>query len=220
MLTLIVALTIPVYIAISLVITPPLRAQLDEKFRRGAENQAFLVETVTGIGTLKSMAVEPQMRDKWEKLFSGYTQTGFKVAILSNWGSHLIQVISKLTTVGILFFGAKAVIAGDLTVGSLVAFNMLAGRVAQPILRLSQLWQDFQQAGISLSRLGDILNTPTERGCSPNRSTPRQMYGAIAFEQVSFRYRPDGPMVLQNLDMKINISLSVKNVIVKRRTRL
>ncbi|MEM9574909.1 MAG: ABC transporter transmembrane domain-containing protein, partial [Pseudomonadota bacterium] len=128
-LTLIVALTIPIYVLISVFITPPLRARLDEKFRRGAENQAFLVETVTGIGTLKSMAVEPQMRDKWEKLFSGYTQTGFKVAILSNWGSHLIQAVSKLTTVAILFFGAKAVIAGTFTVGSLVAFNMLAGRV-------------------------------------------------------------------------------------------
>jgi len=139
-LTLIVALTIPIYVMISLFITPPLRARLDEKFRRGAENQAFLVETVTGIGTLKSMAVEPQMRDKWEKLFSGYTQTGFRVAILSNWGSHLIQAVSKLTTVAILFFGAKAVIAGTFTVGPLVAFNMLAGRVAQPILRLSQLW--------------------------------------------------------------------------------
>ncbi|VAW02293.1 ABC transporter, permease protein, partial [hydrothermal vent metagenome] len=171
MLTLIVALSIPIYVVISLVITPPLRARLDEKFRRGAENQAFLVESVTGIGTLKSMAVEPQMRDKWEKQFAGYTQTGFKVAVLSNWGSHLIQVVSKLTTVAILFFGAKAVIAGDLTVGALVAFNMLAGRVAQPILRLSQLWQDFQQVRISVDRLGDVLNAPAEPEHNPNRAS-------------------------------------------------
>lgn len=204
LLTLIVALTIPIYITISLFITPPLRAQLDEKFRRGAENQAFLVETVTGIGTLKSMAVEPQMRDKWEKLFSGYTQTGFKVAILSNWGSHLIQVVSKLTTVAILFFGAKAVIAGTFTVGSLVAFNMLAGRVAQPILRLSQLWQDFQQVRISVDRLGDVLNAPAEPEYNPNRASLPSVKGRVAFDQVRFRYRPDAPEALRGVSLDVN----------------
>lgn len=203
LLTLIVALTIPIYIAISLFITPPLRARLDEKFQRGAENQAFLVETVTGIGTLKSMAVEPQMRDKWEKLFSGYTQTGFKVAILSNWGSHLIQVVSKLTTVAILFFGAKAVIAGTLTVGSLVAFNMLAGRVAQPILRLSQLWQDFQQVRISVDRLGDVLNAPAEPEHNPNRASLPPISGRVEFDKVRFRYRPDAPEALRGVSLEI-----------------
>lgn len=203
LLTLIVALTIPIYIAISLVITPPLRARLDEKFRQGAENQAFLVETVTGIGTLKSMAVEPQMRDKWEKLFSGYTQTGFKVAILSNWGSHLIQIVSKLTTVAILFFGAKAVIAGTFTVGSLVAFNMLAGRVAQPILRLSQLWQDFQQVRISVDRLGDVLNSPAEPEYNPNRASLPPIKGRVEFDKVRFRYRPDAPEALRGVSLDV-----------------
>lgn len=202
-LTLIVALTIPLYIAISLLITPPLRARLDEKFRRSAENQAFLVETVTGIGTLKSMAVEPQMRDKWEKLFSGYAQTGFKVTVLSNWGSHLIQIVSKLTTVAILYFGAKAVIAGAFTVGSLVAFNMLAGRVAQPVLRLSQLWQDFQQVRISVDRLGDVLNASAEPEYNPNRSSLPPIKGRIDFDQVRFRYRADAPEALRGVSLKI-----------------
>lgn len=203
MLTLIVALTIPIYIAISLFITPPLRARLEEKFQRGAENQAFLVETVTGIATLKSMAMEPQMRDKWEKQFAGYTQTGFQVAVLSNWGSHLIQVVSKLTTVAILFFGAKAVIAGDLTVGSLVAFNMLAGRVAQPILRLSQLWQDFQQVRISVDRLGDVLNSPAEPEHNPNRASLPAISGRVEFDKVRFRYRPDAPEALRGVSLEV-----------------
>jgi len=203
LLTLIVALTIPIYITISLFITPPLRARLDEKFRRGAENQAFLVETITGIGTLKSMAVEPMMRDKWEKLFSGYTQTGFKVEVLSNWGTHLIQVVSKLTTVAILYFGAKAVIAGTFTVGSLVAFNMLAGRVAQPILRLSQLWQDFQQVRISVDRLGDVLNAPAEPEYNPNRASLPPISGRIEFDKVRFRYRPDAPEALRGVDLDV-----------------
>lgn len=203
MLTLIVALTIPVYALISVFITPPLRARLDEKFKRGAENQAFLVETVTGIGTLKSMAVEPRMRDRWEKQFAGYIDTGFDVTILSNWGSHLIQLVSKLTTVGILFFGAQAVINGELTVGALVAFNMLAGRVAQPILRLSQLWQDFQQVRISVDRLGDILNAPAEPEHNPNRASLPPIKGEIAFDKVRFRYRADAPEALRGVSLDV-----------------
>jgi subfamily B ATP-binding cassette protein HlyB/CyaB len=203
LLTLIVALTIPIYVAISVLITPSLRARLDEKFRRGAENQSFLVETVTGIGTLKAMAVEPRMRDRWEKQFAGYIQTGWDVTVLSNWGSHLIQLVSKLTTVAILFFGAQAVIAGDLSVGSLVAFNMLAGRVAQPILRLSQLWQDFQQVRISVDRLGDILNSPAEPEHNPNRATLPPIKGRVEFDKVRFRYRPDAPEALRGVSLNI-----------------
>jgi ATP-binding cassette, subfamily B, bacterial HlyB/CyaB len=179
LLTVIVLVSIPLYIAISVVISPSLREMLEEKFRRGAESQSFLVESVTGIGTLKAMAVEPQMRDRWEKLFSGYTSIGFDVAKLANWGSHLIQLVSKLTTVAILYFGAKAVIAGDLTVGSLVAFNMLSGRVAAPILRLSQLWQDFQQVRISVERLGDVLNAPAEPEHNPGRASLPPIRGAV-----------------------------------------
>jgi subfamily B ATP-binding cassette protein HlyB/CyaB len=203
MLTLIVALSIPVYAAISIAITPTLRARLDEKFKRGAENQAFLVESVTGIGTLKAMAVEPQMRSKWEKQFAGYTNTGFAVATLANWGSHLIQIVSKLTTVAILYFGAKAVIAGDLSVGALVAFNMLSGRVAQPILRLSQLWQDFQQVRISVDRLGDVLNTPAEPEHNPNRASLPPIRGKVEFDKVRFRYRPDAPEALRGVSLAI-----------------
>jgi subfamily B ATP-binding cassette protein HlyB/CyaB len=203
MLTLIVLLSIPIYAAISIFITPPLRARLDEKFRRGAENQAFLVESVTGIGTLKAMAVEPQMREQWERQFSGYTQTGFAVTKLANWGSHLIQLVSKLTTVAILFFGAKAVIAGDLSVGSLVAFNMLSGRVAAPILRLSQLWQDFQQVKISVDRLGDVLNAPAEPEHNPNRASLPAIRGRIQFEKIRFRYRPDAAEALRGVTLQI-----------------
>lgn len=203
LLTLVVGLTIPIYVMISVLITPSLRERLDEKFKRGAENQAFLVETITGIGTLKAMAVEPRMRDKWEKQFSGYVKTGFDVTVLSNWGSHLIQGISKLTTVAILFFGAKAVIAGSLTVGALVAFNMLAGRVAQPILRLSQLWQDFQQVRISVDRLGDILNSPAEPEHNPGRASLPPVKGEVEFDKVRFRYRPDAPEALRGVSLTI-----------------
>lgn len=202
-LTLIVLISIPLYVLISVFVSPVLRERLEEKFRRGAENQAFLVESVTGIGTLKSMAVEPQMRDRWEKLFSGYTNVGFDVAKIANWGSHSIQIVSKLTTVAILYFGAQAVIAGELTVGSLVAFNMLAGRVSAPILRLSQLWQDFQQVRISVDRLGDVLNSPAEPEYNPNRASLPPIAGEVTFDKVRFRYRPDAPEALRGVSLDI-----------------
>ena len=203
LLTLIVVISIPLYVAISMAISPVLRDGLEEKFRRGAENQSFLVESVTGIGTLKAMAVEPQMRDRWEKLFSAYTTTGFSVAKLANVGSHLIQLVSKLTTVAILYFGAKQVIAGELSVGSLVAFNMLSGRVAAPILRLSQLWQDFQQMRISVDRLGDVLNAPAEPEYNPGRASLPAIRGHIAFDKVRFRYRPDAPEALRGVSLDV-----------------
>ncbi|PQA87544.1 type I secretion system permease/ATPase [Hyphococcus luteus] len=202
-LTLIVAASLPFYILISVFITPPLRARLDEKFKRGAENQAFLVESVVGVETLKAMAVEPQMKRQWEEKLAGYVGSSFSANMLGNWGSQSVQLVNKLTIAATLYFGAKLAINGDITIGQLVAFNMLAGRVAMPILRLAQLWQDFQQMRISVARLGDVLNTPAEPSHNPNRTNLGEIKGDIRFEQVTFRYRPDGPEVLR----RVNFSL-------------
>ncbi len=202
-LLIIVLVSLPLYILVSALITPPLRRRLDEKFQRGAENQAFLVESVTGVETLKAMAVEPQMQRKWEQQVAGYVATSFQANMLGNWGSQSVQLINKLTTAAILFFGATLAIAGTITVGQLVAFNMLASRVSQPVLRLAQLWQDFQQARISVQRLGDILNTPTEPQAQAGRSNLPAVRGAIEFDKITFRYRPDGREVLRDLSLSI-----------------
>lgn len=204
LLTWIVIGSIPFYLLISVLVSKPLRQRLEEKFSRGAENQAFLVESVTGVQTLKSMAVEPQMQRRWEDKLAGYVESGFKASMLGNVGSQSVQLVSKLTTAITLFMGAKLVMAGALTVGQLVAFNMLAGRVAGPVLRLAQLWQDFQQARISLERLGDILNAPVETQSGPGRATLPDIKGKIEFDQVTFRYRPDGREVLRRIDLTIN----------------
>jgi subfamily B ATP-binding cassette protein HlyB/CyaB len=202
-LTVIVLVSLPIYAAISIALTPLFRARVEEKFKRGAENQAFLVETVTGIETLKAMAVEPQMQRRWEEQLAGYVGSSFRVANLGNYASQSIQLVSKLATAGILYFGAKAVIAGDLTVGELVAFNMLASRVSQPVLRLAQVWQDFHQVRQSIQRLGDILNTPPEPSATPGRGALPTVKGAIRFDHVKFRYRIDGPEVLRGVEIDI-----------------
>ena len=203
LLTWIVVAAFPFYIGISAGLTPLFRRRLDEKFQRGAENQAFLVESVTGVETLKSMAVEPQMQRRWEEQLAGYVAASFRVLSLGNTASQVVQLVSKLVTAGVLFFGAKLVIDGDLTVGELVAFNMLSGRVSAPVLRLAQLWQDFHQARLSVARLGDILNTPAEPAYDPARSALPAIRGHVAFEHITFRYRIDGPEVLRDVNLDV-----------------
>ena len=193
----------PFYIALSAAATPVFRRRLDEKFNRGAENQAFLVESLTGVETLKAMAVEPQMQRRWEEQLAGYVRASFGVLSLGNWANQAVQLINKLVTALTLYFGAYLVIEGRLTVGELVAFNMLAARVAQPVLRLAQLWQDFHQARLSIARLGDILNAHPEPVYAPGRATLPAIRGAISFEHVTFRYRLDGPAALHDVDFRI-----------------
>ncbi|MEH6544569.1 MAG: type I secretion system permease/ATPase [Porticoccaceae bacterium] len=195
--------TIPFYIALSIFITPILKARLEQKFKHGAINQAFLTETITGVETVKAQAVEPQMQRRWENQLADYVTSSFRAQNLNNIANQIAGFINKITVLLIIWWGAHLVINGMLTVGQLVAFNMIAGRVTGPILKLVQLWQDFQQAGISLRRLGDILNSPREPGFNPNRSALPDLKGAVTFENVRFRYRHDGPLVLD--EMAINI---------------
>lgn len=200
-LTLVVLISLPCYAFWSATISPILRSRLNDKFARNADNQSFLVESVTAIGTIKAMAVEPQMTRRWDQQLAAYVSSGFRVARLATVGQQGVQLIQKLVTVITLWLGAHLVINGKLTVGQLIAFNMLAGQVAAPVIRLAQLWQDFQQVGISVARLGDILNTPTENPTS--RMALPNIKGQIDFEKISFRYRPDGAEILRDLNLTI-----------------
>ncbi len=203
LLTFIVLAAFPFSIGISVLATPLFRRRLDEKFQRGAENQAFLVESVTGVETLKAMAVEPQMQRRWEEQLAGYVAASFRVISLGNTASQAVQLVNKLVIAGMLYFGAKLVIEGDLTVGELVAFNMLAGRVSAPVLRLAQIWQDFHQARLSVARLGDILNTAAEPTYNPARAALPAIRGEVAFDHATFRYRIDAAEVLHDVNFSV-----------------
>ncbi|PCJ71750.1 MAG: type I secretion system permease/ATPase [Rhodobiaceae bacterium] len=202
-LTLIVLGSIPFYVLLSILVTPMLRARVEERFQRGAENQTFLVESIVGVETLKAMAVEPQMQRRWEDQLAAYVTASFKASNLGNVAGQVAQFINKIVIALTLWVGARLVIEGDITVGQLVAFNMLSGRVSGPILRLAQLWQDFQQARISVDRLGDILNQPTEATGSNARSNLPDLKGRVMFDHVTFRYRPGGPEVLKDVTLDI-----------------
>ena len=195
-------ITLPAYVIVAALLTKPIRARVDEKFERGAANNALLVESIGGIQTVKASAVEPQWQDRWERQLAGYSAANQQVINLGNTGSQAIQLISKLNLAAILYFGAMAVISGDMTVGGLVAFNMFAQRVSGPVIRMAQLWQEFQQVRIAVERLGDVLNQPTEPGAGSRTALPA-IRGHIRFEDVKFRYGHDGPWTLEDISIDL-----------------
>ena len=201
-LTLIVLVSLPLYFGLSLAIVPVLRRRLDHKFARGAENQAMLVETVTGIQTVKASALEPSFARRWDNQLAAYVSASFRAQNLASWAHEGINLIGKLVNAATLWFGAHLVMSNQLTVGQFIAFNMFAQRVAQPIMRMAQLWTDFQQTGISMARLGDILNTRTEALPSSAAQLP-PVVGRITLDGVRFSYRPEAAPVLQGLDIDI-----------------
>ena len=201
-LTLIVLVSLPLYAAISIAVVPLLRHRLDEKFARSAENQAMLVETVTGIQTVKASALEPSMAKRWDDQLAAYVSASFKTQNLATWAHEAINLIGKLINAATLWYGAHLVMNNELTVGQFVAFNMFAQRVAQPIMRMAQLWTDFQQTGISVARLGDILNTRTEVPPASAAQLP-PVKGHITLDNIVFRYRPEAAPVLNGISLDI-----------------
>lgn len=194
---------IPVFALLSLIITPMLRHRLEERFNRGAESQAFLVEMVTGAQTVKAMAVEPEVQKRWEGLLANYVKASFKTSKLSGFAGSIGQLIERGSTLAILWLGAHLVMRGDLTVGQLIAFQMLSGRVSGPVLRLVQLWQDFQQTGLSIRRLGDIFHATPEPSLNVTKTRFPAIRGHIRLEGVRFRYRLDGPEIIRNIHLDI-----------------
>jgi subfamily B ATP-binding cassette protein HlyB/CyaB len=201
-LTLIVLVSLPLYALISVALMPILRARLNEKFARGAENQALLVETITGIQTVKASALEPVLAKRWDEQLAAYVSASFKTSTLASYGHQGIDLVGKVVSALMLWYGARLVMDQQLSVGQFVAFNMFAQRVAQPIMRMAQLWTDFQQTGISMARLGDILNTRTEVPPTNAAQLP-PLQGRIEFDAVTFRYRPEAPPVLHQLNLGV-----------------
>lgn len=203
MLTVVVICSIPVYALLSAIVTPLFKKRLDEKFETGANTQSFLVESITGVQTVKSYALEPKFEKKWGDLQSDYVKASYKTSMVSATAGTTGQFIQKIFDLLILFFGAKAVMDGNFTVGQLVAFRMLSGRVSGPVLRLVQLWQEYQQASLSVKRIGDIFNTAPEPILNTNQTAMPKIGGRIVFDKVHFRYDPHGGEVIKGMSFEI-----------------
>jgi len=189
---------IPLFGILTLVATPILRTWLNETFNRSADSQSFLVETITGIQAVKAHTAEKIARDRWEGLFARFIRTGFKASTTSNISSHIADFLTSLSYLLILWFGAKLVIDQKLTVGQLVAFQMLSSRMTGPLLRLVQLWQNLQQVLLSVDRIGDILNSSPEAEAGSGLVLP-SLQGQVKFDQVFFRYQPNQEPVLRGI---------------------
>ncbi len=189
-------------------VTPLLRKRLKEKFEMGAKSNAYLVEAVTGVQTVKSLALEGSMQKKWEDHLCDYVYSSFKLASMMNFSSTLSQSVQKLMTISLLYIGVGLVINGQLSVGQLIAFQMFAGQFSGPVLRLVSLWNELQQTLISIDMLGDILNQPTENNMSKNVSLPK-LQGKVTFDNVQFKYNADSPYVIQNLSIEIQPGMNV-----------
>lgn len=208
-LSVVTLVTVGAYILLNLVVAPVFRVRLNRKFLTGADTQSFLIETVTGIQTLKSMAVERKFVERYEGLLSRYAKTSFAANFLGIIASNIGLLIQLLFTTAVLWIGARIVMEGQLTVGELIAFQMLAGQVIAPILRLVNMWQQFQQTRVSVERLSDIMDETAEPAFDPNRTTLPKLAGEISFENVTFRYRDEGNEALRNVCFHIKAGQTI-----------
>ncbi len=203
LLTLITLAILGLIMVLSIIITPLLRARINQQFLLGARNQAFLTEYISGMETVKSLQMEPQLASRFGDYLASYLAAGFKTRQLSNTYNVAANSLEQLLTLGILCVGAWLVMTNaGMTIGMLVAFQMFASRLSGPLLRMVGLWQEFQQADIAVKRLGDVMNAPTEPySMTPSRETV--MHGRIEIRNLSFRYGDNLPYLYRNLSLGI-----------------
>lgn len=207
-LTLIVLGFVTVIAVIYLIITPELRRRLEQKFQMTAASNSYLVESVTGIQTVKSLSIEGSMQKRWEDHLGRYVRSSFKLANMGKISGAVSGTVQRMMTITILYIGVRSVLQGELTIGQLIAFQMFAGQFSGPVLRLVNLWNEFQQALLSVDRLGDILNHPLEVITEKAITLP-QLKGRMRLENVSFQYSANGPKVLNGVDFAIDPGTSV-----------
>jgi ATP-binding cassette subfamily B protein RtxE len=190
------------YFIFWMMVGPVFRQRVKRQYELAADSSALLTEAITGIETIKTTATEAHFSRHWEHQLADYVRSAFRSKVTGLWAGQGIGLIQKLTSALLLWWGVTLVMRGELTPGQLIAFNMFAGQVTQPILRLAQVWQDFQHTLISLRRVGDILDEPGENGQGGLASMP-QAEGSVSFRGVTFRYSEETPEVLRNLNIEI-----------------
>lgn len=202
LLTLIILATLPLYLLLAALTTRPLQKKVEVLCSCAAQNGAFLTETVSGVETVKSLALEPQMQQRWETHTRDYAQANFQVQKLQNFSSQCAQLLQKLASALVIVIGAYQVMSVQLSIGQLIAFNMLAVQALMPMSKLVDLWQQSIRAKVGLMLISDILSLPVEQatGAAPSN---RPINGDITLENVVFRYRPDLDPVLRHFSLSL-----------------
>jgi len=203
-LTLISLAIVPLYVAQNIWAVPIIKRKIEAVWRTGAMNNAFMVESITNMETIKSLAVEPQFVNKWENLLARYVRTTFENVKFNLVINAFSGVVQGLLSMAILWYGGHMVMDGYFTLGQLIAFQMLSGQATAPMTKLLTMWPQVQQVGLALERIGDILNTPMEPIVHEiGKRGEQRITGEIDLTDVSFRYRVDLPLVLKNINLHI-----------------
>ncbi|MFM6755326.1 MAG: peptidase domain-containing ABC transporter, partial [Dolichospermum sp.] len=196
--------TIPLFVLVTLIAAPTVSRQLRGKAERNAETQSYLVEVMSGIQTVKAQNIELRSRFSWQKKYAKFVAAGFKTVITSTLANSTSQFLSKLSSLLVLWVGAYLVLKQELTLGELIAFRIISSYVTTPILRLAQIWQNFQETGLSLERLSDIVDSPQEAEIDKNNIPLPPIIGAVKYENVSFRFAASGPLQLSNVTVEFS----------------
>ena len=203
-LTLVTVAVIPALIGVTYYFSPIVRRQIQSKSVAAAKTQSHLVEVLSGIQTVKSQGIELRTRWKWQDLYVDYVADGFSNTVVGTANSSISTFINKGSSLLVVWMGAALVLEGNLTMGGLIAFRMIAGYVTSPVLRLSQIWQNFQEINLSMERLGDILNHPQETGPEElKKPSVPALNGEIEYQDIWFRYNPSGDFLLKGMNLKI-----------------
>ncbi|MEL7144389.1 MAG: peptidase domain-containing ABC transporter, partial [Cyanobacteria bacterium J06573_11] len=204
-LTIVSLATIPLFMMLTFFVSPIVRRQLRAKAERNAETQSFLVEALSGIQTVKAQNMELKTRWKWQEKYARYVSDGFKTVLTSTTAGSASGFLNKLSGLLVLWVGAYLVLEGNLTLGGLIAFRIISGYVTQPLLRLTQLWQNFQETALSLERLSDIIDHPQEQLEEDRAQIPMpDIKGNVKYEDLSFRFAPSGPLQLVNVNLEFH----------------
>jgi ATP-binding cassette, subfamily B, bacterial HlyB/CyaB len=202
-LTVVALLTIPLFAALTLIVAPIVQRQLRTKAERLADSQSYLVEVLSGIQTVKAQTIELKSRWNWQEKYTRYISAGFKTVLTFSTASSLSGFFNKLSGLLLLWVGAYLVLDNKMTLGQLIAFRIIAGYVTSPLLRLVQLWQNFQETALSIERLSDVMNAQPEADESNrNNITMPPIDGNVKYENVSFGFNPGGALQLVNVSIE------------------
>lgn len=208
-LSVVVLVSLPLFVILNLVVAPIYKRRINERFLVGAENQSFLIETITGIRAVKSLAVEREFVRQYEEVLAKYVKSVFSVIQLANVAGSIGMFIQQGFNLAILWVGAYYVMEAEISVGELIAFQMIAGLLIAPVMRLVNMWQYFQQARVSMERLGDVMNEQPEPAFNPSRTTLPSLQGEIIFDKVNFRYTPEGSPILKDISIRLPAGVKV-----------
>jgi len=202
-LALVALATLPLFVLLTTLVSPLVRRQLRAKAEYNAAAQSYLVEVLGGIQTVKAQNIELRSRWQWQERYARYVSAGFKTVLTSTAASSTSSFLNQLSSLLVLWVGAYLVLQNTLTLGQLIAFRIIAGYVTSPLLRLTQLWQNFQQTALSLERLGDIIDTSAEADEHDRHNIPLPaIQGTVTYENVSFRFNPSGALQLDNVNIE------------------